>query len=61
MQASVQDVTARKDEDEPPGPAAAAPQPCAACGDIPEQIIEIAEQVVELPLAEDSGVPELVP
>jgi hypothetical protein len=37
------------------------PPPCAACGDVPEQVIEIVEQVVDLPLAEDSGVPEVAP
>jgi hypothetical protein len=30
-------------------------------GDVPEQVIEIVEQVDESPLTEDSGVPEGTP
>jgi hypothetical protein len=40
-------VTARQEPDGPPGTGEDAPRPCAACGDVPEPIIEIAEQVVE--------------
>jgi hypothetical protein len=54
-------VTARKEPDEPPGPHESAPPPCAACGAVPEEIIKIVEQVVEMPLTEDSGVPEVAP
>jgi hypothetical protein len=54
-------VTAREHLDAGPGPSEGEPPPCAACGDVPERAIEIVDQVVELPLSEDSGVPEVAP
>jgi hypothetical protein len=54
-------VAVRQVPDEPTRTGEDAPRPCAACGDVPEQIIEIVEQVVALPLAADSGVPEVAP
>jgi hypothetical protein len=40
-------VTVREVVDEPSGRHKGTPQPCAVCGDIPEQVIRIVEQVVE--------------
>jgi hypothetical protein len=47
-------VTVREEPDEPAALPEGAPLQCAVCGNVPEQIIEIVEQVVELALVEDS-------
>jgi hypothetical protein len=52
---------ARQETDRSRGPGEDESRPCAVCGDVPERIIQIVEQVVELPLAEHSGVPEVAP